>query len=92
MASDPDPPRAEGTTFHLTVRQDGRAVTGAKVCVAADMPDMQHPGVNTVARESAPGSYDADLDFPMTGAWAGSVTIAEPGKAAVSMALSVEVT
>ena len=92
VASDPNPPRAEGTTFHLTVRQDGRAVTGAKLCVAADMPDMQHPGVNTVARESAPGSYDADLDFPMTGAWTGSVTIAEPGKAAVSVPLSFEVT
>ena len=30
VASNPDPPRPEGTTFRLTVRQGGRAVTGAR--------------------------------------------------------------
>src|SRR5688500_12248881 len=50
VASDPDPPRPEGTTFRLTVRQGGRAVTGAKVCMAADMPTMEHPGLTTVAK------------------------------------------
>ncbi len=90
--SDPDPPRAEATTFHLTVRRDGAPVTGATVCLKADMPDMQHPGVNTVARESTAGTYDAQLRFSMTGAWVGSVVIAEPGRPPVSVPVSVEVT
>ncbi len=90
--SDPDPPRAEATTFHLTVRRDGAPVTGATVCLKADMPDMQHPGVNTVARESSAGTYAAQLRFSMTGAWAGSVVIAEPGRPPVSVLVSVEVT
>jgi copper transport protein len=91
MDSDPDPPKAERTTFHLTVRQDGRAVTGAKICVRADMPDMQHPGVNTVAREASAGNYDAELKFSMTGAWEASVTIAEPGKTPGSVEMRFDV-
>ena len=89
--SDPDPPRAEGTTFHLRVSQEGRVVTGAKVCLAANMPDMPHPGVNTVAKEAAAGTYGARLTFSMTGAWSASVTIAEPGRPVVSVRTTFEV-
>lgn len=91
VVPEPDPVRAEGTTFHLAVRQGDEPVTGAEVCVKADMPDMQHRGVFTVAREVAPGTYDAALQFSMTGAWEGSVIVAEPGKAAVSLPLTLEV-
>lgn len=85
IGSDPNPARAQETTFHLSVHQDGKAVTGAKVCVAADMPGMQHPGVNTVATEASAGTYDVQVKFSMVGDWEGSVTIAEPGKPAVSV-------
>ncbi len=78
--SDPDPPRVEGTRFRITLRRDGRTVTGAKVCFAADMPDMQHPGVSRVAREVSGGRYEVDLKFEMGGAWAASVIVAEPGR------------
>ncbi|HEX2047913.1 MAG TPA: copper resistance protein CopC [Acidimicrobiales bacterium] len=88
---EPDPPKAEGTTFHLTVLHEGRPVKGAKVCVKVDMPDMQHPGVSAVATEVSSGKYDARLRFSMTGAWEGSVTIAEPGRPAVSVPVSFEV-
>ena len=91
VGSDPDPPKAEGTTFHLTVRREGRPVTGAKVCINVDMPDMQHRGVSTVAKEASDGGYDARLRFSMTGGWTGSITIAEPGKGAVSVPMNVEV-
>jgi copper transport protein len=91
IESDPSPPVAEGTTFFFTVRQDGEPVTGAKVCVDADMPGMQHPGVFTVASDAEPGRYDAKLELSMTGGWEGSVTIAEPGKPAVSVPLAFEV-
>lgn len=91
VTSDPDPPRPDGTTFHLAVRHNGQPVTGAKVCLGADMPDMQHPGVNRVATEKAGGVYDADLKFSMVGSWVASVTVLEPGKdpAALTMVFQV---
>lgn len=85
-----DRAHAEGTTLNLAVRRDGRPVTGARVCVTADMPGMQHPGVSTVASEASPGSYDATLQFSMAGAWEGSITIVEPGRPAVSVPLTFE--
>jgi copper transport protein len=91
IESDPSPPVAEGTTFFFTVRQDGEPVIGAKVCVDADMPGMEHPGVFTVASDAEPGRYDAKLELSMTGTWEGSVTIAEPGIPAVSVPLAFEV-
>lgn len=91
MSFDPDPPTAEGTTFNLTVRQNGQPVTGATVCLEAEMPDMQHPGVSTVARASGAGDYEAQLELPMVGGWAASVTIAEPGKPPVSVSTDFEV-
>jgi copper transport protein len=78
--SDPDPPRLEGTAFRITVRRDGRPVTGAKVCLTADMPDMQHPGVSRLAKEAQGGRYNVELKFEMAGAWAASVVITEPGR------------
>ena len=85
MSSDPDPPRAEGTTFHLTVRRDGKPVTGAKVCLIADMPDMQHAGLSRVAKEVSGGTYDAEFKLGMGGPWAASVIVAEPGQPTVSL-------
>lgn len=88
---DPNPPKAEGTNFRLTVLRDGTPVTGAKVCMRVDMPDMQHPGVSTVATEVSSGRYDARLRFSMVGGWEGSVTIAEPGRKPVSVPVKFEV-
>jgi hypothetical protein len=89
--SDPSPPRSEGATFHLTVRHNGKPVTGAKVCVTANMPGMLHAGINSVATEASAGRYDTDLKFSMDGSWAGTVTVAEPGMPVVSIPLKVEV-
>jgi len=88
---DPDPPAAEATTFRLTIRHDGRAVTGARVCLRTDMPDMTHPGVSAVATEASGGQYDARLKFAMTGAWVGSVVVAEPGRRAVAVPIRFDV-
>lgn len=85
MTSDPDPPRAEGTTFHLTVRRDGKPVTGAKVCLIANMPDMRHPALSKVTLEVSGGTYDAEFKLSMGGAWAASVIVAEPGQPTVSL-------
>lgn len=91
VVSDPDPPKAEGTAFQLTARQDGRPVTGAKVCMRVNMPDMQHPGVTAMADEASGGRYDASLKFSMIGGWEGSIVIAEPDKPAVSVPVKFEV-
>lgn len=91
VVSNPDPPRPEGTTLRFTVRQEGRAITGAKVCLAADMPDMQHPGVYKVAKELSGGQYEMQLQFGMGGSWKLAVTVAEPGKPIVSVPLSLQV-
>lgn len=91
MDSDPNPPKAEGTTFHLTVRHDGKAVTGATVCMTADMTEMHHEGINNVAKEASGGRYDTRLKFGMRGPYAGSVIITEPGKSAVSVPVNFQV-
>jgi len=92
MESDPNPPRAEGTQFHFTVRHDGKAVTGAKVCFTADMTEMRHEGLTDVAKEASGGKYDATLKFGMRGPYAGTVVVAESGKAAVSVPITFQVT
>lgn len=91
LVSDPDPPRPEGTTFRLTVRQGGRAVTGAKVCMLAEMPTMEHPGLSGVAKELSGGRYESVVKFGMGGSWKAAVTIAEPGKPTVSVTVPIEV-
>ena len=91
FTSNPDPPPPEGATVFLTVRHNGTPVTGAKVCTAADMPDMQHPGVTKVATEDAPGRYEARIQFGMGGSWRMSVTVAEPNQPVVSLPLNIQV-
>ena len=89
--SEPSPPAAERTTFHLQVKRDGKAVTGAKVCMVADMTEMHHAGISTEAKEASGGRYDATMTFGMRGPWAGSVVVVEPGKPAVSVPVSFQV-
>ena len=89
--SDPSPARAEGTTFHLTVKHSGKAVTGATVCMTADMTEMHHEGINNTAKEASGGTYDTTLKFGMRGPYAGSVIIAEPGKPAVAVPVAFQV-
>jgi hypothetical protein len=91
VSSDPDPPRPEGTTFRLTVRQGSRAVTGAKVCITADMPTMEHPGLSGIAREGPGGRYDILVKFGMGGSWKAAVTIAEPGKPVATVTVDIDV-
>lgn len=91
VESDPNPPKVEGTVFHITVRHNGSAVTGAKVCMGANMPGMQHAGVNKVATEGSGGKYDVALNFSMDGSWSGTVTVADPGGPVVSLPVAFQV-
>lgn len=91
LTTTPDPPQPDGTTLLLNVRHDGKAVAGAKVCLTADMPDMQHSGLNKGSSEVSSGKYEARIQFGMGGSWRMSVTIAEPDKPVVSVPLVIQV-
>lgn len=89
--ANPDPPRVEGTTFQLTIVDGDRVVSGAKVCLYADMPDMTHSGFDRTAFEIATGQYEVDLQFGMGGRWRLALTVAEPGRPTISVPVFVEV-
>jgi hypothetical protein len=88
------PPSVEPTTQTIRVTRDGAPVTGAQVCLRADMGGigrMSGMGVSDVARERAPGEYDVPVRFEMGGHWDGSVIVARgPGKP-VKVAVPIEV-
>lgn len=72
------PPSVEPTTQTLRVTRDGAPVTGAQVCMRADMGGigrMSGMGVSDVARERAPGEYDVPVRFEMGGSWNGTVIV-----------------
>jgi len=57
----------------------GHAVQGARINIEAD---MSHPGMSpvfAVARETAPGQYEAQIDFGMAGDWVILLHAALPG-------------
>jgi len=51
--------------------------------MTSEMPDMQHPGLITVAKEGSGGRYETLVKFGMGGNWVASVTVADPGRAVV---------
>ena len=74
-------PSVEPTTQTLRVTRDGAPVSGAQVCMRADMGGMggmSGMGVSDLARERAPGEYDVPVRFEMSGHWQGTV-IVSPG-------------
>ncbi|HEX2027507.1 MAG TPA: FixH family protein [Nitriliruptorales bacterium] len=89
--SDPQPPRAEGTTFRLRVTRDGQPVEGARVCFLADMTEMSHRGVNEEAVEVGPGVYQVETSFVMRGGWSGRVKVIEQGQPAVAVGFGIDV-
>lgn len=91
VTSEPDPPRAEGTTFRLTVTRDGQPVTDALVCLVADMRDMAHEGVVARGTESSPGTYELSTGFVMRGGWDGTVRVVPPDGGAVRVPLPLTV-
>jgi hypothetical protein len=67
----PDPPRTGDAmlSFTLVDSTAGMPVTRAKVRLEGN---MSHPGMMPIlstARETAPGRYEAPLDFTMAGDW-----------------------
>ena len=86
-----EPPKVESETVMFAVTHDGKAVSDAKVCFDLEMSGMSHPPAGGQATHMSGGRYQAEARFAMRGAWAGSVTIAEPGKPAASVPVSLDV-
>jgi hypothetical protein len=85
-----EPPSVNLTTYHLLVSHNSTPVTGAQVCMRADMGGEGHMsgmGVNNTAREVSPGRYELSIRMEMGGHWQGASVVAEPGRKAVSVPL-----
>lgn len=82
------------TVYTLNVRQNDRPVTGAQVCMRADMGgagNMSGMGTSNVAREVAPGKYEIDIRFEMGGHWQGQALIREPNSETVKVPIVLAV-
>jgi hypothetical protein len=91
VSSEPDPPAPQDTSIEVLVQQDGAPVSGAVVCVSADMPEMNHAGVGGQADDLGEGRYGVEVDFGMRGQWSGGILVIEPGQPAASMPVSFNV-
>ncbi len=90
VATEPDPPTPQGTTFEVVVQREGVPVSGATVCLSAGMSEMSHTGVSAQAEELGEGRYQLALNFGMRGSWSGGVLVIESGQGA-SMPVSFNV-
>lgn len=89
-----EPPNIDMTYQRLVVTHNGQLVSGALVCLRADMGGrgrMSGMGVSNQARETTPGHYDVPVRFLMSGHWDGTAIVTEPRRKAVAIPLSIEV-
>lgn len=84
VATRPDPPTPEDTTLEVLVERDGAPVSGATVCLSADMTEMSHTGVSRQADELGGGRYGMVVDFGMRGSWQGALLVVESDRGATS--------
>jgi hypothetical protein len=88
------PLSVDPTTHTIRVTRDGSLVTGAQVCLRADMGGMGRMsgmGISNVAREIEPGVYDVPVRFEMGGFWDGTVIVATGTRKPVKIAMPLEV-
>lgn len=79
------------TSQRLALTRDGEPVTGATVCLRAQMQGMEAMGVTDQAEEVEPGIYGVDVRFQMGGPWEATVLVSEDGatERAVDVAFDV---
>lgn len=87
----PDPLSLERTRFRIRVTRGGARVTGAQVCLIADMPGIAMPAVPAQATQTSPGSYEASVRFPIGGDWDGVVLVGDPGEPLMVKPISFDV-
>lgn len=82
------------TTQTIRVTRDGEPVTGAQVCMRADMGGMGRMsgmGVSDVALETGPGVYDVPVRFEMGGMWNGTVIVTNGARKPVRVTVPIDV-
>lgn len=84
-------PKVEAKTVTFALAHNGKAVNDAKVCLDVAMTGMSHPPARGGAKPISGGRYQVETKFAMRGPWAGSVTVTEPGKSAISVPISFDV-
>ena len=88
------PLSVDPTTQTLRVTRDGVPLTGAQVCLRADMGGMGRMsgmGVSNVARETAPGVYEVPVRFEMGGFWNGTVIVVHGPRKPVRITVPIDV-
>lgn len=83
VSFDPDPPVVEGTTIVIVLSRDGEPVSGADVCVRAEMPEMTHAGIAHRAHEAGAGRYEVETTWGMRGRWSGHARVKVDGETLV---------
>lgn len=86
-----NPPSTREVAYLLRVSRNGEPVTGAQVCLSADMGGMSGMGVSDDAVEVEPGVYEVEVRFEMAGPWDGTVLVSEGGEDSVAIPLSFDV-
>ncbi len=89
-----NPLSVDPTTQTLRVTRNGAPVTGAQVCMRADMGGMGRMsgmGVSDVATEGTPGRYEVPVRFEMGGHWDGTVIVTRGTARPVRIPLPIEV-
>ncbi len=83
------------TTHTVRVTRDGVPVTGAQVCLRADIDGMGGTSateVSDVGRETGPpGQYDVPIRFETGGSWNGTVIVATASGRSVGIPIPIEV-
>ncbi len=82
------------TTHTLRITRDGAPVTGAQVCMRADMGGMGRMsgmGISNVAQETEPGVYDVPVRFEMGGHWNATVIVTHGPRKPVEIPIPIEV-
>ncbi len=79
------------TSYQVAITREGRPVEGAKVCATLAMTGMEAMGVSDAGVETAPGTYEVEISFQMSGRWEGNILIAESGTRPVEVPLKIVV-
>lgn len=85
-------PSTQASTYRLSLTRDGVAVTGAQVCLRAEMTGMSAMGVSDDAVEVEPGVYEVAVRFEMAGPWNGTALVQAGGAESVAVPLAFDVT
>lgn len=85
------PVRVDATPQILVVRRAGVAVTGARVCMRAELERTPAVGVSDVGSETESGRYEVPVRFEEVGLWNGTVVVDTGAGRPVAVAVPIEV-